>query len=249
MSWSPAKKMLRDIAVYCCVAFFLLYLFRFTSAKTPGFCSERCHKLLDGSWFSCSLVQKRGGLPFGLEMKVKICDFLNGHVLLWISWTCGGSQNCEMGISWKGETLRNCFFCFYNSVLRENFPFKAVVLLKIWMRCLPAAVWDALERNICRRGSEESGDCLTTCLIQGAQVETYLPSMGGLFPKAFFNDSGGTSPTDFQSCAKRCCRSLVLIFLPLPKVGSGSWGPSRNDIRRDIFCAMCQLETLHCDEE
>jgi len=55
-----------------------------------------------------------------------------------------------MGISWKGETLRNCFFCFDNSVLGEISFFKAVVLLKIRVRLLPVTVGDALDRNVCQ---------------------------------------------------------------------------------------------------
>lgn len=44
-------------------------------------------------------------------------------------------------------------------------------------------------------------DCLPN---SRCSAETYLPSMGGLFPKAF-KCLRSTSPTGFQSCAKHCC--------------------------------------------
>lgn len=183
--------MLRAIAVYCCAAFF----FFFTVFVQIYFCKYSWLLFWKMSqvagWELIFLVSssKEGRAPFWTGEEGEKCDFLNGHVLPWISWIWEGSRNCEMGISWKGETLRNCFFCFYNLVLRENFPFKAVVLLKMWMRYLPVTAWDALEGNVCRSGSGESGDCLTTCLIQGDQV---LPWVA--FFQRPFNDSGAQAP-------------------------------------------------------
>lgn len=211
MSWSSAKNFKGYYYLLLCCIFDRVCseLFLGTSANAPGFCSEGFHKFVDGSWFSYSLVQKRGGPPFGSEKKVKNATFFNGQVLLWNSWIWEDSQSCAMGISWKGETLRNCFFCFYNSVLREISTFKTVVLLKIRMRLLPVTVGDALGRNVrrVRRGAGQKKAVIVWLPPDSrCSAEAYLPSLGGLFPKAF-KWLRSPSPSDFQSCAKHCCRA------------------------------------------
>lgn len=200
MSWSSAKKMLKAIIIYCCVAFLAIFV-QIYSLTLLRILLASILKDFTSCWMRAdflSLQFKRGEGPLLDWRRKKICYFLNGHVLPWISWIWGGSQNYKMGISWKGSTLGNCFFCFYNSVLSEDFSFKAILLLQIWMRFLPVPVWDALDRNICRNGLEESGDCLTTCLIQGAQLKhTFLPWVA--FFQRHFNDSGAQAPL-ISSC-------------------------------------------------
>lgn len=134
---------------------FWLYLLRFISWHFCKYSWLLLWKISQAAgWELIFLVSssKEGRAPFWTGEEDEKCHFFDGHILPWISWIWGGSQSCEMGISWKGETLRNCFFCFYNSVLRETFSFKAVVLPKIWMRLLPVAMGDALDaldRDVC----------------------------------------------------------------------------------------------------
>lgn len=149
---------------------------------------------------------KEGRAPFWIWEEGEKCDLFNGQVLLWNSWIWEDSRSCATGIFWKGETLRNCFFCFCNSVLREISSFKAGVCLK--MRLLPVAVRDALNRNVCqgRTGEGQKKAGVVWLPDSRCSAEAYLPSVGGLFPKAF-KWLRSTRPTDFQSSAKHCCRA------------------------------------------
>lgn len=65
-----------------------------------------------------------------------------------------------------------------------------------------------------------------------------IPSLHGWpFSKGILMTQGH-KPHWFPA-AKHCWRSSVKILLLLPKVGSGNWVPSRNNILRDIFHATC----------
>lgn len=157
---------------------------------------------------------KEGRAPFWIWEEGEKCNFFNGQVLLWNSWMWEDTQSCAMGISWKGETLRNCFFCFYNSILWEISSFKAVMLLKIRMRLLPVTVGDALDRNVFRgrtgASQKKAVIVLTARLIQGARLKHTFPPWVAFFQRHLNNLEAQALLT--SSLVQTCCGAGFASF-------------------------------------
>lgn len=190
MSWSSAKNFKGYYYLLLCCIFDQVCseLFLGTSANVLASVLKD-FTFVDGSWFSYSLVQKRGGPPFESEKKVKNATFLTVR-------SCCETLGCGRTVKvvqWASPRKEKHWgiasFAFITPFSGKFPPLKLLYYLR--MRLLPVTVGDALDRNVFRgrtgASQRKAVIVLTAHLIQGARLKHTFPPWVALFQRHLNN--------------------------------------------------------------